>query len=91
LLDDVVPADNKQSKWIVDPFEMRGINGYLYGRGVSDNKGPIMAALYGVVDLVHEKELESDITFLIGIKTSSARSTISSLQIVTGLMTMFLV
>jgi di- and tripeptidase len=53
---------------------MRGINGYLYGRGVSDNKGPIMAALYGVVDLVLEKELESDITFLIeGEEESGSR------------------
>jgi di- and tripeptidase len=72
--DDVVPADNKQNKWIIDPFEMRGVNGYLYGRGVTDNKGPIMAALYGVVDLVHEKELESDITFLIeGEEESGSR------------------
>ncbi|KAH9205001.1 hypothetical protein DL95DRAFT_493491 [Leptodontidium sp. 2 PMI_412] len=71
---DVVPADNKQNKWIVDPFQLRGINGYLYGRGVSDNKGPIMAALYGVVDLVHKKELESDITFLIeGEEESGSR------------------
>lgn len=71
---DVVPADNKQNKWIVDPFEMKGINGYLYGRGVSDNKGPIMAALYGVVDLVHEKELDSDIIFLIeGEEESGSR------------------
>jgi di- and tripeptidase len=70
----VVPADNKQGKWIVDPFQLRGINGYLYGRGVSDNKGPIMAALYGVVDLVHEKELDSDIIFLIeGEEESGSR------------------
>lgn len=53
---------------------MRGINGYLYGRGVSDNKGPIMAALYGVVDLVHKKELDSDVTFLIeGEEESGSR------------------
>jgi di- and tripeptidase len=53
---------------------MKGINGYLYGRGVSDNKGPIMAALYGVLDLIHEKELESDITFLIeGEEESGSR------------------
>ncbi|KAI1004350.1 putative di- and tripeptidase [Podosphaera aphanis] len=62
---DVVPADDKQKKWIINPFDMKGINGYLYGRGVSDNKGPIMAALYSVIDLIHEKELESDIVFLI--------------------------
>lgn len=53
---------------------MKGINGYLYGRGVSDNKGPIMAALYGVVDLVYEKALDSDITFLIeGEEESGSR------------------
>jgi di- and tripeptidase len=62
---DVVSADIKKGDWIVDPFQMKGINGYLYGRGVSDNKGPIMAALYGVVDCINEKELESDIIFLI--------------------------
>jgi di- and tripeptidase len=74
VIDDVVPADNKQNKWIIDPFQMKGMNGYLYGRGVSDNKGPIMAALYGVVDLVHEKELDSDITFLIeGEEESGSR------------------
>lgn len=53
---------------------MKGLNGYLYGRGVSDNKGPIMAALYGVVDLVNTKELDSDITFLIeGEEESGSR------------------
>jgi di- and tripeptidase len=73
-IDDVVPADDKQGKWIVDPFQMKGVNGYLYGRGVTDNKGPIMAALYGVVDLVHAKALDSDITFLIeGEEESGSR------------------
>jgi di- and tripeptidase len=62
---DVVAADIKKGDWIVDPFQMKGINGYLYGRGVSDNKGPIMAALYGVVDCINEKELDSDIIFLV--------------------------
>jgi di- and tripeptidase len=53
---------------------MKGMNGYLYGRGVSDNKGPIMAALYGAVDLVHAKQLDSDITFLIeGEEESGSR------------------
>ncbi|KAI6711758.1 hypothetical protein JHW43_005710 [Diplocarpon mali] len=71
---DVVPADDKRNKWIIDPFVMEGINGYLYGRGVTDNKGPIMAALYGVVDLVIEQELESDIVFLVeGEEESGSR------------------
>lgn len=70
----MVPADDKQNKWITDPFQMKGMNGYLYGRGVTDNKGPIIAALYGVLDLMIEKELESDIVFLIeGEEESGSR------------------
>jgi di- and tripeptidase len=71
---DVVNADNRKGNWIVDPFQMKGINGYLYGRGVSDNKGPIMAALYAVVDCQNEGLLESDIIFLIeGEEESGSR------------------
>jgi di- and tripeptidase len=74
ILDDVVPADNKHGKWVTDPFHLKGQNGYLYGRGVSDNKGPIMAALYGVVDLVYAQALDTDITFLIeGEEESGSR------------------
>ena len=62
---DVIAADNKQQKWIVNPFDMQGINGYLYGRGVSDNKGPVLAALYAVADLLSEQDLASDVVFLI--------------------------
>ena len=62
---DVIDAENKQKKWKTHPFDMQGIDGYLYGRGTSDNKGPILAALYAVADLVAEKKLFSDVTFLI--------------------------
>lgn len=62
---DVVSAANEKGKWITDPFTMAGINDYLYGRGTSDNKGPIMAAIYAVAELVQNKALESDITFVI--------------------------
>lgn len=34
---DVVSADDSD-QWMNDPFEMCGKNGYIYGRGVSDNK-----------------------------------------------------
>ena len=71
---DVIAAENDQAKWIVDPFDMQGRNGYLYGRGTSDNKGPILAALYAVADLVSEKKLESEIVFLIeGEEESGSR------------------
>lgn len=63
---DVVPADNKKGNWTSgDPFKMEGRNGYLYGRGVSDNKGPILAALFAVTDLMQAKALENDVVFLI--------------------------
>lgn len=72
---DVVPAElNTESKWSTDPFQMQGTNGYLYGRGVSDNKGPIIAALYAVTGLMQAKQLESDIIFLIeGEEESGSR------------------
>ncbi|KAI3546684.1 WD repeat domain-containing protein [Colletotrichum abscissum] len=69
---DVVPADTKKGKWETDPFQMRGVNGYLYGRGVSDNKGPIMAALFAVTDLLQAKKLANDVIFLIEGEEESA-------------------
>ena len=62
---DVVAAENREQSWNTGPFEMEGINGYLYGRGVSDNKGPVLAALYAVADIVAAKQLRGDIVFLI--------------------------
>ncbi|KAI9805941.1 MAG: hypothetical protein M1825_000555 [Sarcosagium campestre] len=62
---DVIAANGEQGSWATDPFRMEGIDGYLYGRGASDNKGPVLAALYGVVDLIAEQALDSDILFLI--------------------------
>ena len=71
---DVVPAENKQQTWNTDPFDMQGVNGYVYGRGVSDNKGPILAAIYAVADLVTKQQLNSDIVFLIeGEEESGSR------------------
>lgn len=62
---DVVAADTKEGTWATDPFALKGTNGYLYGRGVSDNKGPIIAAIYAVTDLMEAQKLENDIIFLI--------------------------
>ncbi|KAK8068701.1 WD repeat-containing protein [Apiospora phragmitis] len=71
---DVVPADSRKGNWNTDPFQLKGTNGYLYGRGVSDNKGPIMAALYALTDLMQSKALDSDVVFLIeGEEESGSR------------------
>eukprot|EP00916_Digyalum_oweni_P005881 GHVL01010185.1.p1 GENE.GHVL01010185.1~~GHVL01010185.1.p1 ORF type:complete len:1145 (-),score=159.44 GHVL01010185.1:823-4257(-) len=43
---DVVDAD--ASQWDTNPWDLTGIDGYLYGRGASDNKGPIIAQLLAI-------------------------------------------
>lgn len=63
---DVVPADmDEYPKWSTDPFHLTSLDGYLYGRGVSDNKGPLLAALYAVAELVQVRALSCNIVFLI--------------------------
>ncbi|ERF74948.1 hypothetical protein EPUS_05156 [Endocarpon pusillum Z07020] len=65
---DVVDAEytvDGNEKPDTDPFSLRPLNGYLYGRGVTDNKGPILAALYAVADLTQNQALNCDVTFLI--------------------------
>ena len=42
---DVVPAGDG---WESDPFKMSYKDGYIFGRGVSDDKGPAVAALYAM-------------------------------------------
>ncbi|EMC99603.1 hypothetical protein BAUCODRAFT_62821 [Baudoinia panamericana UAMH 10762] len=62
---DVVAAENTAGKWLTDPFVMEGIDGYLYGRGTSDNKGPVLAAIFACAELIGDQALGSDIVFLI--------------------------
>lgn len=61
---DVIIAD-KIDQWETDPFELTNLDGYMYGRGVSDNKGPILAAIFAVAELVQSGTLQNDITFLL--------------------------
>ncbi|NLJ71031.1 MAG: M20 family metallopeptidase [Clostridiaceae bacterium] len=42
---DVVPA-NESADWLSDPFTLTERDGYLYGRGVNDDKGPLLLCLY---------------------------------------------
>ena len=44
---DVVPADDLES-WHTPPFELSEQDGMFYGRGVSDDKGPTLAAMYAL-------------------------------------------
>ena len=61
---DVVPAGESDT-WDTDPFELTCENGYLKGRGTSDNKGPLVSAIHAV-ELMHKAgKLTNDIVFLI--------------------------
>lgn len=60
---DVIPAP--ADGWHSDPFTLTGRNGYLYGRGVTDNKGPIIAAACAAAELLSQRALGVDLVFLI--------------------------
>lgn len=49
---DVVPAGEN---WICNPFDATLINGKIYGRGIADDKGPMLGALYAL-DAVRKSE-----------------------------------
>ncbi|ODQ83062.1 hypothetical protein BABINDRAFT_159524 [Babjeviella inositovora NRRL Y-12698] len=51
--------------WHTNPFQLIAKNGNLYGRGVTDNKGPVLAAIFAVAELASAGELASDVVFLI--------------------------
>jgi acetylornithine deacetylase/succinyl-diaminopimelate desuccinylase-like protein len=40
------PAE--EPDWKTNSFEMTAVDGYLCGRGTSDNKGPVLAFIYAV-------------------------------------------
>lgn len=42
---DVVPAGDN---WICNPFDITIIDGKVYGRGIADDKGPIIGAMYAL-------------------------------------------
>ena len=48
---DVVPVGD-ESKWIFPPFSATEKDGYMYGRGTQDDKGPTIAAMYAVKSLL---------------------------------------
>ncbi|GAA5873250.1 hypothetical protein JCM8547_008613 [Rhodosporidiobolus lusitaniae] len=61
---DVVPASAPEL-WSSDPFEMRGKDGWIYGRGVSDNKGPMLSIAAACESLRSQQALECDVSMII--------------------------
>ncbi|MHA2089691.1 MAG: M20/M25/M40 family metallo-hydrolase [Candidatus Kariarchaeaceae archaeon] len=60
---DVQPAA-KEDGWVTEPFKLVEKDGYLYGRGASDDKGPIVATYYAVKELLDENNLNVNVAFL---------------------------
>ncbi|KAH9993855.1 Zn-dependent exopeptidase [Russula vinacea] len=51
--------------WESDPFKLTARNGYLYARGVADDKGPILAVACAATDLLRARKLDVDLLFLV--------------------------
>jgi di- and tripeptidase len=51
--------------WESDPFRLAARNGYLYGRGVADDKGPVLAVACAAADLLRARKLGVDLLFLV--------------------------
>jgi acetylornithine deacetylase/succinyl-diaminopimelate desuccinylase-like protein len=62
---DVQGVDNPRSAWTCDPFGAEEKDGYLLGRGASDNKGPCLAHLRAARALAATGELPVNLVFLI--------------------------
>ncbi|KPV73438.1 uncharacterized protein RHOBADRAFT_48797 [Rhodotorula graminis WP1] len=61
---DVVPASAPEM-WGTDPFAMHGKDGWLYGRGVSDNKGPVLAVAAAAAERRRKQEMDVDLVMVI--------------------------
>ena len=72
---DVVPVG---AGWKTDPFEMVEEDGYLYGRGTSDDKGPVVACMYALKALREEGcEFKNNVRIILGLDEETGDSSIN--------------
>ena len=72
---DVVPAGNG---WTYDPFKVTKVKDKLYGRGVIDNKGPIVSALYAMKFILdNDISLSQNIRLIVGSDEERGSSDLS--------------
>ncbi len=60
---DVQPA-SKEDGWDTEPFELTEKDGFLYGRGVTDDKGPISSALFAVKEMMEDGQFPVNLRFI---------------------------
>ncbi|XP_069813958.1 beta-Ala-His dipeptidase isoform X2 [Dendropsophus ebraccatus] len=62
---DVQPA-KKEDGWKTDPYTMTEVNGNLYGRGATDNKGPVLAWIHAIDTFIAlKKDIPVNLKFII--------------------------
>jgi len=66
-------VDAAPARWDSDPWEMVGKNEHLYGRGVTDQKGPLMAAVFAAKTLHAQGQLKCNVTLIIEGQEESGR------------------
>jgi len=62
---DVAPINIQQSWVSEDPFILENIDGRLYGRGIADNKGPLLSRMLALQALILSDEPMPEIMWLI--------------------------
>ncbi len=73
---DIVPCGEG---WSTDPLTLTEKDGYLYGRGVADDKGPLVVALHILKDLAKNKvKLNHRIRLIVGCDEESGSSCIKT-------------
>lgn len=60
-----IVSSGDPTRWKTDPYTLTCENGYLKGRGVTDNKGPLVAAMYSASSAFMSGQLQNDIVFLV--------------------------
>ncbi|XP_040288430.1 beta-Ala-His dipeptidase-like isoform X1 [Bufo bufo] len=62
---DVQPA-KKEDGWKTDPYTMTEMNGNLYGRGATDDKGPVLAWIHAIETYIAlKKDIPVNLKFII--------------------------
>lgn len=63
---DVVPAPNID-EWTTPPFEPQIRDGKLYGRGTIDDKGPVIACLYAMKNVMETCKVNKRVRLILGL------------------------